>query len=95
MTAPGPWDADAMWVPEEDEVPRKKQETRTHYFIVGVTVSPDGSHDFSIESELRLDPDEPVYYPDREEWGRLDSPTLRDSDSNFELELRDRLGINR
>ena len=94
MTTPGPWDLDAMWVPDVDEVPRKKQETRVHHFVVAVTVSPDGSHKFSIENETHINPEEPIYYPDREEWSRLDS-TVTTADSNFELELRERLGINR
>jgi hypothetical protein len=95
MTAPGPWDLDEMWVPDVDEVPRKKQETRTHYFVIGATIAPDGSRSYSIESDVHLNPDEPIYYPDRNEWRRLDQPSVRDDDSEIEFDLRDRLGINK
>lgn len=90
MTTIGPWTNDPMWTPDDTE---KSTPTlvREHYFIVSAQVMSDGTHRFVIDSEAHVNPDEPIYYPDRNGWDRV-TQDLSDEDSQLQLDLIQRLG---
>lgn len=90
MTTIGPWTEDAMWTPDETEK-STPEVVREHYFVVSAQIMSDGTHRFVIESETHVNPDEPIYYPSKNEWDRV-TPDLSDEDTQLQLDLIHRLG---
>lgn len=90
MTTKGPWIEDAMWTPDESPKSTPKL-VREHYFIVSAQVMSDGTHRFVVDPEAHVNPDEPIYYPDIQEWDRV-TPDVSDEDTHLHLDLTQRLG---
>lgn len=84
----GPWTENAMWTPDEDEVPRKAV-IREHYFQVVADVREDGTFTFRLGE---LDSMNLIYVVDRDEWVRVsENEEIETSDINITFELGRRL----
>lgn len=85
MTTLGPWTDDAMWTPDNVDKPTPDV-VREHYFVVCAQVMSDGTHRFISTPEVIVNPDEPIYYPNRNEWDRV-TADLHDEDTQLQLDL--------